>query len=145
MHSPPLSPAPTLDVRFLDNIAWPYRVERLVVVLDGAVLYHRSFSSFPGALSIAHLAELPAGDHTLDVLVLLRYPSGTLGTSCLLEAVRTKNFSANGYPIDVVLDVYASGVTESLSERVRLLVRMAGDAPPLDFETYTNDPENPCT
>jgi hypothetical protein len=126
-------------------VAWPYRVERLLILLDGAVLYQRSSPSFPQTISIGHLADLPTGDHTLEVLVQLRYPTGTLGTSCILEAVRAKHFTAEDRPIDMVVDVYASGVTESFSERVRLAIWMSGDGAPLDYETSSYDRADPCT
>jgi hypothetical protein len=138
------SAEPSLDIRFRDNLGWPYSLERLLVVLDGAVLFDRETSKFPATFSVAHLSDLPPGDHTLQVLVRLRYPTGRLGESCLLEAATARSFTTTPGPMDVMLDVYASGVTESFRDRIVFEILVNGDLGRLRFENYGYDREDPC-
>jgi hypothetical protein len=116
----------SLNVDFQDNLPWPYRVTRLLVVLDGAVLYNRrdAEQGLESNITIARITDLPHGDHTLQLLLGVQFPSGSLDDRYLVELRASNSFSLDRDHTDVVLDAHAGDVTEDFSERLRLQFRV---------------------
>ena len=103
--------APAIEVS--DNVAWPYRIQRLQVTIDGA----------PAAMLVSdvetsHVRNLPveAGQHT----VILSAVIGVDGSDCELQIDTSRAFSAvEGSHPTIHIDLDAQGAASSFEVRAR--------------------------
>lgn len=116
---------PRLGVVVEDHLGWPYRLERLLVVLDGSVIHDSRAPEGP-VIEVAELSGVPLGDHTLQVLAKVAYASGSFDDECTATLRTARAFTITGRSTSVRLDLYASDVTRPFGERVRADTRVMG-------------------
>jgi hypothetical protein len=109
-------------VRFESHVGWGIRVERVLVVLDGAVQYNqRDFADGAPLPRYLFGGQLPAGDHVVQVLVEASIPSGILDEPRVTAELRSSHsFTVTRSPMTLDVDFYSTSAAEQRPEDLAL-------------------------
>jgi hypothetical protein len=127
---PPAGEGPRLTLRVVDHLAWPFRLSRLVVAADGAVVYRRAFldDRAPPAQDTA-LAVAP-GEHTVQILAETRVQVTPAGPECGMTLRLARSFvAAEGAPVALTADLHVRDRQRPFAEQLRARLEVRGASP----------------
>jgi hypothetical protein len=129
-------------VSIADRISWPYRLDRVLVVMDGVPVLRLE----DGDESDRAAVELPlvAGVHTIAVQIVAALPSGSLGSECLVRLRTAHSFGAGHDPISIVLVPFLGDQTAGFAERLELEIRFEGTRPIAEVEDIRSPADAHC-
>jgi hypothetical protein len=117
-----------------DRLAWPFTLERVVVLVDGALLYNRR-APLDKMMWVAALSRLPPGAHRLQTLVDASFQTGTVGHACHVSLRSAETFVTGGSGASIAIDVHVRDTIREFPDRVAVAYAMigakVGAAPPL--------------
>lgn len=121
-----------------------YRIDKVLLVVDGSVILN-------GELAEGERARLdlglPAGDHTLQILVKASYPSGSIDERCAVEIRAMRPFHVEGSGGEVAARIETGAITVGFSDRVDLSFDLHGvtTVDPADFTPVPSPEEEACS
>lgn len=122
---------PGLRVTFEDNLGFPYRLQALMVVLDGERLFAQRFdperSDRP--LELVDLSGIAEGEHTLQLRAVASYAATRIDADegCDVDLRVARTFHVTQRPAEVHMNLYAKGnVTIPFAQRVKARVAVQG-------------------
>jgi hypothetical protein len=121
---PPRSdgPEPALTIRVDNRVKDAMRIERLLVVLDGAVLYHRAGSGAWNVPQTIAAMDVPEGDHTMQMLVVASAPCGLLESPRWSMELRTAHsFTVARRTTRLRVTLVSRGATTQPNEMLRAI------------------------
>ncbi|MBW2276503.1 MAG: hypothetical protein JRF63_03360 [Deltaproteobacteria bacterium] len=115
-----------------DRLSWPYRLERVLVVLDGEPVLRLDDGANPDRAAV----EIPlvAGVHTIAVQLVAALPSGSRDEECLVRLRTAHSFGAGHEPMSILLVPFLGAQTAGFAERLELEIRFAGTLPIVEVE-----------
>lgn len=113
-----------------DNLAWPFELERVVVVLDGTALYNRRDPPSP-PLDVAFLRAVQ-GEHVVQMLVEASYASGSVGRRCVIDQRASRSFVVGASGVSVDIDVHATDWSRDFPARLGITWQTSGEPPRQD-------------
>jgi hypothetical protein len=131
-----------LRIGIADRLSWPYRLERVLVVLDGELVLELEDGIEPDRAAV----ELPivAGVHTIGVQVVAALPSGSRDQECLVRLRTTHSFGAGYEPMSILLVPFLGDQTAGFAERLELEIRFAGTRPIAEVEQIQSPADAAC-
>jgi hypothetical protein len=123
-----VSPA---TIRVLDHVGFPFRLSRLLVVVDGAVLHREDFAegARPPAAVRASFDAAP-GDHVVQILAATRVLLTAGGPECTATLRSSTAFVTDpGVPAELTADLYLRDATHRFEERLDVRISRRGVRP----------------
>jgi len=115
-------------IRVLDHVGWPFRLSKVIVVLDGAVMRHDRYA--PGQDAPATLAvstDLAPGEHTVQLLAETQVALTASGPECAVTLRTSTSFAARaGSPAEITADLYLRGAELRFQDRLDVRTRVRG-------------------
>jgi hypothetical protein len=111
-------PAATL-FRVESHLAWPHRLRRVIVVVDGALVLDATEPRPDAGLSEVHAQHrLAAGAHVVHILAETPFRGAVGGPDCPLELRPSRSFAIRGGASAVTLDLFTRERTTPFDERL---------------------------
>lgn len=138
-EAPPPAPAETRStLRLQNHLTFPYRLERLLVAMDGAVLRNRTYAPDEEPEEIALPIEGAPGSHFMQMLAVVQVAQTALGPECGLEVRRSEPFVlSESRSTTLSADLHLRGVQQPFEDRVALEVTVS---PPATDHRWPDDP-----
>ncbi|MFT3768730.1 MAG: hypothetical protein QM820_25065 [Minicystis sp.] len=124
----PAAGAPAATFRVLNHLAWPFRLARVSIGADGAVVKHQVFGA-EGEVPATIAVTIPVapGEHVFQLLAAARVKLTAAGPECTATLRSTTPFVADeGEPAEVSADLYLRDATRSFEERLDVRTRLHG-------------------
>lgn len=137
------SDEPTTAFTIANEASSFYRIDKVVLVLDGSVL-------LDGELGEGERARqdlgLVFGDHVLHVLVRASYPSGSIDERCAVEIRAMQPFHVDGGSDEIAMRIETGAITVGFADRIDLSfdLRDAREVAPTDFHPAPSREEEAC-
>lgn len=125
-----------------DRLSWPYRLEEVLVVMDGEPVLRLDDGIDPDLAAVE--LPLPAGVHTIAVQVVAALPSGSRGESCRVRLRTSHSFGAGYDPMSILLVPFLGDATAGFAERLELEIRFAGTRPIAAVEHIASPDDVAC-
>jgi hypothetical protein len=118
--------APEATIRVLDHLGFPYRLSKVIVALDGAVMKNEKFAPDRRApATIAVSTELAPGEHTLHFLAETQVALTASGPECAVTLRSYTRFAAEaGNPAEITADLYLRGAERRFGDRLDVHTRV---------------------
>ena len=129
--SAPQQPIDTARTQLVleNHVAWPYRVERAAIVIDGRLVSTTREAPDLGAQSIGEIA-LTRGRHTLTLIVDAQYPDAIVGGECAMRARKVLPLELDAAPAKLVVDLYSRDRTAPFHDGLGVAVAAHGTVRP---------------
>jgi len=117
----------TTTVSAVDNLDWPFRMSKLLVAVDGLLIYHDRDHLDLEDRSVLAVLELEPGAHMLQVLMRATYASTPLSDAdCEVEWRLTKAFGIGTESVHVKLNAYLTPPLDGFFERLDMNITIDG-------------------
>lgn len=123
---PPMTGPPgSITIVVRDRLAWPFALDRVVVVLDGQVFYNRR-TPLQKLMWVASLRDVPSGAHTVQTLVDASYQTGTVGQACHVTLRSAETFVVGDRGVSIAVDVHLLDASHDFPDRLGVAFVMDG-------------------
>jgi hypothetical protein len=129
-------------VAIADRLSWPYRLDQVLVVMDGEPILRFEDRADPSPTAVD--LQLPAGVHTIAVQVIAALPSGSIGRECLVRLRTSHSFGAGHEPMSILLVPHLGQQTAGFAERLQLEIRFRGTRPIAEVEHLPRPADRAC-